>query len=109
MRVALRVGWASWALRDEDANHLITGRRGCKSTQAGAWTGNVVSRCVGDLGRPMRLAICGRLGICPGWTQRVGYIYSTVAMDAKLLLYESAFKERLGSTQVPGRIATDPR
>ena len=33
----------------------------------------------------------------------------TVAMDAKLLRYESLFKERLGSTRVPGRIAPDPR
>jgi len=33
----------------------------------------------------------------------------TMAMDGKLLLYESVFKERLGSTRLPGQIATDPR
>ncbi len=33
----------------------------------------------------------------------------SVAMDAKLLFYKAVFKERLGSTRVPGKIATDPR
>ena len=32
-----------------------------------------------DLGGPMRLASQGRLGICPGWTQRVRSSLATAA------------------------------